>query len=199
MKEILKTLLLFGISNKLEQAHFLAQADHESAGFTKFAESGNYRFARAKQIWPTRKQAIEAKQKEIGANDSDYCPQPWLFNTVYGGRMGNEDNGISDNDGFDYRGGGIFMITGTDNYLSFLNWLHRQGKYLNLTLQTIDDFVRTAEGATISAIWFWLANNIGKLARQDDIVSVSKKINGGTIGLEERKKLLDKYKSLLGV
>lgn len=199
MDEILKTLLLFGISNKLEQAHFLAQAAHESAGFKKFIENSNYRFARAKDIWPSRRAVIETKQAELGAKDMDLCPQPWLFNTVYGSRMGNDDNGINDNDGYDYRGGGIFMLTGRSNYLSFLNWLHRQGKYLNINIQTVDEFVRSQDGAVISAIWFWLANNIGALARQDNIIDVTKKINGGLIGIDERVKLLNKYKALLGV
>lgn len=196
---IIQQLNTFGITNKLEQAHFLAQADHESAGFTKLSEGTKYRFGRAKVIWTKRKAAIQAKQDELKANDDDFCPQPWLFNTVYGGRMGNEKNGTNDNDGFDYCGGGIFQLTGTDNHLSFMNWLHKNGKYLSLTLDKVDEFVKSEEGAIISAIWFWQANSIGISARADNITKVSVAINGGTIGLEERLELTEKYKKLLGV
>lgn len=195
---IINILNQYGITNKLEQAHFLAQAEHESAGFTKLSEGINYRFGRAKRIWPARKSAIQAKQDELKASDNDFCPQPWLFNTVYGGRMGNEKNGSNDNDGFDYCGGGIFQLTGKDNHLAFLNWLHKNGKYLNLTLDNVDEFVKSEEGAIISAIWFWQANSIGALARADNVTKVSVAINGGTIGLEERQKLTEKYKKELG-
>lgn len=197
-KTIAQKLNEFGITSKLEQAHFLGQADHESAGFTKFSEGANYRFGRAKAIWPSRKAAIEAKQRETGAKDTDFCPQPWLFNTVYGSRMGNEKNGTNDNDGFDYRGGGIFQLTGTDNHRAFLNWLHSRGQYLSLNLSTVDEFVKSPEGAVISALWYWLANGIGRWAREDNITKVSVAINGGTIGIEERQKLTEKYKKLLG-
>lgn len=152
---VIRELNQYGITNKLEQAHFLAQADHESAGFTKLSEGTKYRFGRAKVIWPSRKAVIQAKQDELKAKDDDFCPQPWLFNTVYGNRMGNEKNGTDDNDGFDYRGGGIFQLTGTDNHLAFMNWLHKSGKYLDLTLDKVDEFVKSEEGAIISAIWFW--------------------------------------------
>lgn len=202
-QQIINELNKFGITNKLEQAHFMAQASHESGDFTKFTEGTKYRFGRAKAIWPTRKSAIQAKQNELKAKDTDFCPQPWLFNIVYGSRMGNENNGTNDNDGFDYRGGGIFQLTGTDNHLAFMNWLHRQGKYLSLTLDNTDEFVKSPDGALISAIWFWLKNGIGKFARADNVVAVTKAINGGTIGLEDengtpgRRTLTEKYKKLL--
>ncbi|RTL10309.1 MAG: hypothetical protein EKK54_11590 [Neisseriaceae bacterium] len=196
---VIRELNQYGITNKLEQAHFLAQADHESAGFTKLSEGTKYRFGRAKAIWFSRKSAIQAKQDELKAKDDDFCPQPWLFNTVYGGRMGNEKNGTNDNDGFDYRGGGIFQLTGTDNHLAFMNWLHKSGKYLDLALDKVDEFVKSEEGAIISAIWFWQVNSIGIAARADNVTKVSVAINGGTIGLEERQKLTEKYKKELGV
>ena len=183
----------------MEQAHFLAQADHESAGFTKLSEGTKYRFGRAKVIWPSRKVLIQAKQDELKAKDDDFCPQPWLFNTVYGSRMGNEKNGTNDNDGFDYRGGGIFQLTGKDNHLAFMNWLHKSGRYLNLTIDIVDEFVKSEEGAILSAIWFWQVNSIGVAARADNVTRVSIAINGGTIGLEERQKLTEKYKKELGV
>ena len=202
---IITKLNEYGITNKLEIAHFLAQSDHESGGFTKLTEGTKYRFGRAKAIWASRKAVIQAKQDELKAKDDDFCPQPWLFNTVYGSRMGNELDGTNDNDGFEYRGGGIFQLTGEGNYRDFLNWLHRNGKHLNLTIDTVDDFTRTEDGAIISAIWFWQKGNIGKLARADNVVAVTKAINGGTIGLEDengkpgRRSLVAKYKKMLNV
>ena len=196
---VLQKLNEFGITNKLEQAHFLAQADHESGGFTKLSEGTKYRFGRAKVIWPTRKSVIQAKQDELKAKDDEFCPQPWLFNTVYGSRMGNEKNGTNDNDGFDFRGGGIFQLTGKDNHLSFLNWLNKQGKHLGLTIDSVDEFVKSEEGAIISAIWFWQSNGIGAAARADNAKKVSVAINGGTIGLGDRLKLTEKYKKVLSV
>ena len=196
---ILNTLNSSGISNKLEQAHFLGQADHESGGFTKLSEGTGYRFGRAKIIWPSRKDAISAKQKELKAADNDFCPQPWLFNTVYGSRMGNEKNGTGDNDGFDYRGAGLFQLTGTENYQLFLNWLHSINTHKELNINSIDDFVRTDEGAILSAIWYWKSKNLSVLALKDDITGITKKINGGTIGLDERKSLVDKYKKYLHI
>lgn len=192
-EQIINKLQEFGINNKLEQAHFLAQMHHESGGFTQISEGTKYRFGRAKVIWSTRKAIIQAKQDELKAKDDDFCPQPWLFNTVYGSRMGN----TLDNDGYNYRGAGLIQLTGKANYLEFMNYLHRQGRQMHLTIDTVGDYVRTEDGAIESAIFFWQKNGIGKLAIADDVVAVTKKINGGTIGLDDRKILTDKYKKEL--
>lgn len=204
----------FGITNKLELAHMLGNFSVETQQFTKFAEDINYRYKTARATFclqanntasksyaehKRRLTAINLKQHELMAHDSDFVPQPWLFNLVYGSRMGNEDNGINDNDGFDYRGGGVSHLTGIDNHLSFLNWLHKQGKHLGLTVNQVDEFVKSEEGAYISGIWFWLNNNIGVLARKNDYVGVCHAINGGENGLKERIAETDKYKKLLGV
>lgn len=188
-----------GINSPLEQAHFLAQADHESAGFTKLLEGTKYRFGRAKTIWKSRANIIQAKQTEVKASDNDFCPQPWLYNTVYGERMGNEMNGTADNDGFDTRGHGIFQLTGRDNRVRFLNWIQQKGRWLALTMDGLNSFLLTEEGAIMSAIWFWQDKACSAAALNDDLVSVTKKINGGTIGIDERHEFLIKYKKMLGV
>lgn len=206
VKTIINELNKHGITNKLEQAHLLAQCDHESAGFTKLAEGTKYRFKTARATFcgnlkliehQRRLAEINKKQLEIKAKDDDFCPQPWLFNLVYGSRMGNEKNGTNDNDGADYAGAGLLQLTGRDNYLAFLSFANMNGH--KLTIDTVDDFVRTPQGAILSAIWFWTKNAVGELARKDDVVAVSKKINGGVIGINERKALTAKYKKLLGV
>lgn len=199
----------FGISNKLELAHLLAQYAHESANFTTWGGGEKFRYKTARRIFCTnfasssihaaRLAQINAKQAELFANDNDFCPQPWLFNLVYGARMGNETNGVLDNDGYNYRGGGVVQLTGKNNYEHFLKWLHQSGQQLNLTLDTIGEFVRSSNGGLLAGIWFWLANNLGKFARSDDIFGLTKAINGGNNGLEKRKCLTIKYKHELGI
>jgi putative chitinase len=189
--KVIAELNLYEITNQLEISHFLAQADHESMGFTKFSEGEKYRYTRAKAIWANRREIIEKKRLDNKALDFDFCPQPWLFNTVYGNRMGN----IEDDDGYNFRGAGIFQLTGRSNYQAFVNWLDDS----NYNIDNIRDYCLTDDGAIISAIWFWKSNNIGALALKDDGIGVTRKINGGTVGINERLENLYKYKILLGV
>jgi putative chitinase len=159
--QIIQLLKQYGIINQLEQAHFLGQCAVESADFSKLTESPNYRYSTALKVFPKYKAQIQALQKKYNKGADDFVAQPDFFNLVYGARMGNQLNGTNDNDGWDYRGGGLLQLTGKANYQAFLMWLHGRGQYANLTIDTIDDFVRTPIGATISAIWFWLANGVG--------------------------------------
>lgn len=179
--QIIQLLKQYGIINQLEQAHFLGQCAVESADFSKLTESPNYRYSTALKVFPTYKAQIQALQKKYNKGANDFVAQPDFFNLVYGARMGNQLNGTNDNDGWDYRGGGLLQLTGKANYQAFLLWLHGRGQYTNLTIDTIDDFVRTPIGATISAIWFWLANGVGSFARSDNVQAVSKLINVGNI------------------
>ncbi len=201
---ILEQLIKCNISSPLEQAHFLAQCEHESANFKHLSESSNYRYKSAKLIFAKYKAQIEAKQSEERATDDSFCPQPWLFDLVYGARMGNQLNGTDDHDGFNFRGGGLLQLTGKDNYAKFLEFANARGH--KLSVDEIAEFTRTEAGAVLSAIWYWQINKIGKFALQDDAVAVSKLINCGSIhkpdssviGLEERIKATAKYKLLLG-
>lgn len=199
----------FGINNQLELAHLLAQYAHESANFTRWSEAENFRYKTARRVFcanaanstihAARLAQINAKQIELHASDDDFCPQPWLFNLVYGARMGNQLNGVLDNDGYDYRGGGVVQLTGKANYQGFLDWLQHSGQQLDLTLATIDEFVRSADGALLVGIWFWLANDLGKYARLDDVTRLTQAINGGLNGLQERAGLTAEYKRKLGI
>lgn len=201
---ILEQLIKCNISSPLEQAHFLAQCEHESANFKHLSESSNYRYKSAKLVFAKYKAQIEAKQSEERATDDSFCPQPWLFDLVYGARMGNQLNGTDDHDGFNFRGGGLLQLTGKDNYAKFLEFANARGH--KLSVDEIAEFTRTEAGAVLSAIWYWQINKIGKFALQDDAVAVSKLINCGSIhkpdssviGLEERIKATTKYKLLLG-
>lgn len=211
--DITEKLERFGITDKLEQAHFLAQADHESAGFTKLTEGTNYRYKTAKSTFcgaannpkspsyqehQRRLNLISDMQKTTNASDDSFVPQPWLFNLVYGSRMGNELNGIQDNDGFENRGLGIFQLTGYQNRVKFLDDVHKRGFLLNIDISNINAWLCTDNGAIYSAIWYWVYNNIKIPALKDDMNAVTKAINGGTNGLAERTALLAKYKKILG-
>jgi putative chitinase len=198
--DIIQILEKNGITNKLIQAHFLTQVEHESAGFTKLSENPQYRFARAKQIWASRINQINELQKKYNLSDNDFAPQPELFNAVYGSRMGNEKNGINDNDGFVFRGRGFLQLTGKNNYEEFLKWLHSKNQKTNITnVYDVLEYVQTHEGAILSALWFWHKNNLNFFALKDKLTDIIRRINGGLIGIEERKKLLNKYKKILGI
>lgn len=202
---IIDQLKRCNINNPLEQAHFLAQCECESSNFKNLSENSNYRFKTAKRVFNKYRMQIEAKQRELEALEDNYCPQPWLFNLVYGERLGNQDNGIFDDDGFVFRGGGLLQLTGKDNYQQFMDFANNHGYKLNL--ETVTNFVQSEEGAVLSAIWFWQVNNIGKYAVYDNVLAVSKLINCGNLnvadnkvlGLSLRKAATLRYKSLLGV
>lgn len=199
VNDIIPKLERFGITDKNEQAMFLAQADFESTGFTKLTEGTRYRFGRAKVIWPSRKNVIQAKQTELKAKDDDFCPQPWLFNTVYGSRMGNELNGVLDDDGFDNRGMGIFQLTGYQNRMDFLDKAHSLGYCLDLTIDNLNPWLLTDNGAIFSAIWFWVDKKCGVPAKKGDFKEVTRLINGGYTEYEKRVVVLNKYKKQMGI
>lgn len=196
-QEVITQAQKFGITNKLELAHMLARFSAESGDFERLSESLNYSADALLKMWPKRFTS-ELAQK-VGRTSVHPADQKAIANIVYGSRMGNEFDGTNDNDGWDYRGGGLTQLTGQGLHLKFLNWLHSHGKELNLTLETIDDWVKTPAGAVISAIWYWLDNNCGIYARKDDVIGVCKAINGGTNGFKDQQIALVKYKKLLGV
>ncbi len=163
----------YSINTPLRVGHFLAQTVHESAGFTRFVENLNYSASGLKNTWPDR----------FGlANPNRYAHRPELIaNHVYANRMGNGDE--ASGDGWKFRGRGMIQLTGHDNYDAF-------SKHSGLDAVNNPDLLSTVEGAAESAAWFWLERHINKPADEDDVVTVTKLINGGTLGLDERKHLL---------
>lgn len=195
--EVINQAGKFGIKNNLELAHMLARFSVESGGFERLSESLNYSAEALSKMWSNR--FTQELANKIGRTKGHPANQVAIANVVYGSRMGNEDNGTNDNDGWEYRGSGLTQLTGKGSHLKLLNWLHSQGFNLNLTLNTIADWVRTPDGAIISAIWFWLDRRCGIYARKDDVVGVCKAINGGYNGLKEQEVELAKYKGILQV
>ena len=172
----------YEINTPLRWAHFLAQIAHESGGFTVTEENLNYKAEGLTNIFPKY-------FKDVDPDDYAHNPEK-IANRVYANRMGNgdEDSG----DGFKFKGRGLIQLTGRSNYTAMAN-------DLEVELEDLLEHLKTADGAVESAAWFWHKNNINKLADKDDVTAVTKKVNGGTIGLEDREEHTENFKEALGV
>ena len=153
-------------------AAFIAQCAHESGGFRAIKENLNYKAESLCRVWPRYFPSIDVARQ--------YAQQPErIANRAYANRMGNgpEETG----DGWKFCGRGLIQLTGKDNYT----------RYAQSTDQTLDEaseHLTTFEGCVQSAAWFWEANNLNDLADKGDILTMTKRINGGTLGLEDRQK-----------
>lgn len=167
-------------------AAFIAQCSHESAGFTALKENLNYRAATLRKIFPKYFPTDEL------ANHYASLPnkQEAIANKVYANRMGNgtEESG----DGYRFCGRGLIQLTGRDNY----SWFAAS---LSISVEEASEYLQTFEGAAQSACWFWETNGLNRWADAGDILTLTKKINGGTIGLEDRKKHYEHALHVLGV
>jgi putative chitinase len=111
---------------------------------------------------------------------SQYAKQPEkIANRVYANRMGNGNE--ASGDGYKYRGRGLIQLTGKDNYTRF-------AESIETPVEEIPEFLGTFEGAVQSACWFWETNNLNQFADSGDMLTLTKRINGGYIGLEDRVK-----------
>ena len=164
----------FQINTPLRLAHFLAQCGHESGGFRLTKENLNYSakglMGIFKKYFPTEALAKQYERK----------PEK-IANKVYGGRMGNGPE--ASGDGWKFRGRGLLQLTGKDNYRNCSKFMFQDD-----TLLENPDILLDAYYAIHSACWFWHKNNLNQYADSNDFVTMTKKINGGTIGLEDRKK-----------
>lgn len=165
----------YGLTTKLRMAHFMAQISHES-GLNPISENLNYSAKRLLEIFPkyfnTEKALLYANKPQL------------IANKVYANRMGNgsEDSG----EGWKYRGRGFIQITGKENYFRLAN-------DTDLDCLKNPDLLLEEPNAMISALWFWDLKGLNKLADKNDIIGITKKINGGINGLDHRKELLKKY------
>lgn len=153
-------------------AAFLAQCAHESGNFVFIKENLNYRWQSLRKTFPKYFTTDELAQQ--------YEKQPErIANRVYANRMGNGDE-VS-GDGWKFCGRGLIQLTGRDNY----SWFAAS---LEISPEEASEYMETFEGAAQSACWFWETNNLNAWADKGDILMLTKRINGGTIGLEDRKK-----------
>ena len=163
-------------------AAFIAQTSHESAGYTALHENLNYQAASLMRVWPRYFPDMATAQA--------YAHQPErIANRAYSNRMGNGDE--ASGDGWRYCGRGLIQLTGRSNYQSFADSIETD-------LSEIPAFLQTFEGAVQSACWFWEANNLNKWADLGDIERMTKIINGGTLGLADRKKHYEHALHVLG-
>ena len=158
--------------NTLERvACFLGQTMVESAGYTAIIENLNYRPETLMKVWPHYFPTMEVAQQ--------YAHHPeQIANRAYANRMGNgpEESG----DGWKFCGRGLIQLTGKSNYEKF-------AESIDTPLEDVPEFLTTFEGCVQSACWFWEANNLNALADNGDVLGLTKKINGGTLGLAERQ------------
>jgi len=163
----------FGIAAVNDQAMFIAQLGHESAGFTSLVENFNYSVDGLKKTFGKRLTAYQCEM--LGRVDGKQTAhQPQIANLVYGGRMGNNSPG----DGWKYRGRGLLQITGRESYM-------KCGNALKLDLVSTPELLMHEQHAARSAAWFFALR--GCLLYSGDIVRVTQIINGGQKGLADRQ------------
>jgi putative chitinase len=178
------TAAKFGINTPLRLAHFLAQCGHESGGFRVTQENLNYSakglMGIFKKYFPTAALAAAYERK----------PEK-IANKVYGNRMGNGPE--SSGDGYKHRGRGYIQLTGKENYTAF-------GKAIGVAILANPDLV-ASKYSLLSAAWFFTKNGLHKIADEgasDQVVTkITKRVNGGTIGLPDRIKHFKEYYKLL--
>lgn len=167
------------ITTPLRLCHYIAQLAHESAGFKALEENLNYspegllKFSRVHGIDHARQLVAQGPQA--------------IGNCIYGGRLGNGDE--ASGDGYRYRGRGFIMITGKDNYT-------RVQTYSGLPVVANPDLLAQPDSAAQAAAFFWKSNNINVPADADDITAVTRIVNGGTLGLDERRKWLEQARTI---
>ena len=179
-KPLMDTFIKYNISTTQRQACFIGQCQHESANFTKLEEGLNYSASRLMAVWPSRFPSLDV------ANQYANNPQK-LANKVYGGRMGN----IDENDGWNYHGRGLIQLTGKDNYANC-------GSGLGMDLVGDPDRLLDPQYAALSAGWVWNKKGLNDLADTGDYETMTKRINGGTLGLDDRKAKIAKAREILG-
>lgn len=175
----------YEINTPQRVAAFIAQCAHESGGFKVLKENLNYRAPSLRKIFP--------KYFPDDAIANDYANRPnkqeAIANRIYANRMGNGDE--ASGDGFRFCGRGLIQLTGKENY----SWFAAS---LDIPLEEAAEYLQTFEGAVQSACWFWETNNLNQWADKGDILTLTKRINGGTIGLEDRIKHYNHALHVLG-
>ena len=162
----------YEINTPKRVAAFLAQCAHESGGFVFLKENLNYKAASLRKVFPKYFPDDATAARYAGKGEM-------IANRVYANRMGNGDE--ASGDGFRYCGRGLIQLTGKDNYTFFAG-------SLDIPVEEASEYLQTFEGAVQSACFFWEQNNLNKWADAGDILTLTKRINGGTIGLEDRIK-----------
>jgi putative chitinase len=177
---LMKTFIKYNISTTQRQANFIGQCKHESDNFRTLEENLHYSAAGLMRTWPSRFPSADVAEQ--------YAENPEkIANKVYAGRMGNTEEG----DGWRFHGRGIIQLTGRDAY-------ERCGKAFGIDLINQPQLLVEPNYAALSAGWFWNKAGLNDLADVSDIETITKRINGGLEGFEDRKAKVVHAKSVLG-
>ena len=177
-----ETFSRFNITTNNQKAMFIGQCGHECGNFRILEENLNYKAATLMRLWPRRFPTLE-KANEYSGNAKK------IANSVYSLRMGNRDE--TSGDGYRFRGRGCIQLTGHSNYF-------HAGKALGVDFVMEPDLVATPKFAALTAGWFWSTHNCNAPADALDYTKVTKIINGGTIGLDDRIKHTQQALAVLG-
>ena len=173
LEPLLETFEKYEINTTKRQAAFIGQCMHESGGFKNLTENLNYSAKGLVATWPSRFPNEEYAE--------EYARKPdRIANKVYLGRMGNTEDG----DGAKYIGRGLIQLTGKENYANC-------GLGLGVDLVGNPDWLATPKYAALSAGWYWNKRNLNADADAGNIESMTRKINGGNIGIADRKAKID--------
>jgi predicted chitinase len=184
IEDLEKTLPRYGIAeSKARLAHFFAQVLHESGCMRFDMENLNYSADALRRVF--------GKYFKTQAQAEAYARRPEkIANRVYANRLGNGDE--ASGDGWKYRGRGLIQLTGKNNYQAFAQWIGDP--------RIVDDpDLVSSEYAVQSAVFFWDRNQLNTLADNDDIVGLTRRVNGGENGLAHRRELLNKASGLLAM
>ena len=175
---------IFGITTPTRTAMFLAQVAHECVELRTMTENLNYSAEGLLKVFP---------KYFTRANVGQYARNPQkIGNRVYANRMGNGSEGSGD--GYRYRGRGCFQLTGRAMYKHYAD-----SQYCNGDLMGHPEWLAQMPGALKSAMWYWIKKGLNKYADKGDFAGLTKAINGGYNGLEDRKKYYEKARKEFGL
>lgn len=177
---LIPAMHLHDISTPIRQAHFLAQFGHETGGFKRLVENLNYSAEGLLATWSSR---FNPSTAEAMARNPEM-----IANHVYGGRLGN----VNEGDGWKYRGRGGFQLTGRENY-------RKAGQAIGLPLEAEPWLAEGLEAASLTATWYWVDRGLNSMADADDLIAVTRRINGGLHGIDDRLTRLHRAKKALGL
>jgi len=175
-----QTFVKYDINNNKRQAAFIGQCAHESGNFKTLEENLHYKAESLMRVWPSRFPDLDTANKF--ANNPEK-----IANKVYSGRMGNTEDG----DGWKYHGRGLIQLTGKENY-------ERCGSSIGVDLVGNPNLLLDPQYAALSAGWFWNKHGLNELADAQEHGIITKRINGGTLGLDDRIQKTTKALSVLG-
>ena len=183
----------YDINTPQRIAAFIAQCAHESGNFTTLKENLNYKPATLRKLFPKYFPTDELAE--------EYCrksnKQEAIANRIYANRMGNSSEFDTADPPSKWIGRGLIQLTGRHNYQNFADSIEVDGRPLNIN--EVPEYLASFEGAAQSACWFWETNKLNQWADAGDILTLTKRINGGTIGLNDRIKHYKHALHVLGV